>query len=119
MVCGARTRSGEPCKAIVVAGGKRCRQHGGYSTGPRTLMGKLLCGATLKRYRISDGGRGKAKTSKTRLRRERRQKLLRETEQRQTRQSERQALWKARQCLVRGLPLLTDSQLYPVADSET
>ncbi|MBM3573860.1 MAG: hypothetical protein FJX52_16110 [Alphaproteobacteria bacterium] len=27
--CGARTRSGLPCKAPVVAGRRRCRLHGG------------------------------------------------------------------------------------------
>jgi hypothetical protein len=37
--CGARTRTGAPCKAPAVAGGKRCRMHGGASTGPRTAKG--------------------------------------------------------------------------------
>jgi len=37
--CGARTRKGAPCKAPSVAGGKRCRIHGGASTGPRTAEG--------------------------------------------------------------------------------
>ena len=27
--CGARTRSGSPCRSPVVAGKKRCRMHGG------------------------------------------------------------------------------------------
>lgn len=27
--CGAKTRSGEPCKAYAIAGGTRCRMHGG------------------------------------------------------------------------------------------
>jgi hypothetical protein len=27
--CGARTRSGEPCRAPAVRGRKRCRMHGG------------------------------------------------------------------------------------------
>lgn len=27
--CGARTRSGSPCKAPAVAGRRRCRMHGG------------------------------------------------------------------------------------------
>jgi len=31
--CGAKTRSGTPCKAPAMANG-RCRMHGGKSTGP-------------------------------------------------------------------------------------
>jgi hypothetical protein len=31
--CGAKTRSGAPCKGIAMANG-RCRMHGGTSTGP-------------------------------------------------------------------------------------
>jgi hypothetical protein len=27
--CGARTRSGKPCRAPIVAGKRRCRMHGG------------------------------------------------------------------------------------------
>ncbi len=29
--CGARTRSGKPCRSPAVAGKKRCRMHGGAS----------------------------------------------------------------------------------------
>ncbi len=36
--CGAKTRSGTPCKAPAMANG-RCRMHGGKSTGPRTAEG--------------------------------------------------------------------------------
>ena len=36
--CGAKTRSGTPCKAPAMANG-RCRMHGGKSTGPRTPKG--------------------------------------------------------------------------------
>jgi len=32
--CGAKTRSGEPCKRKALANG-RCRLHGGKSTGPK------------------------------------------------------------------------------------
>lgn len=32
--CGAKTRSGEPCKLPPMKGKKRCRLHGGKSTGP-------------------------------------------------------------------------------------
>ena len=36
--CGAKTRSGQPCRAPAMANG-RCRMHGGKSTGPRTPAG--------------------------------------------------------------------------------
>jgi len=32
--CGAKTRSGHPCKAPAMKNG-RCRMHGGKSTGPK------------------------------------------------------------------------------------
>lgn len=32
-LCGAKTRSGEPCKRHAVPGSKRCKLHGGKSTG--------------------------------------------------------------------------------------
>jgi hypothetical protein len=38
--CGATTRSGQPCRAHVVPGRRRCRNHGGLSTGPRTPEGR-------------------------------------------------------------------------------
>src|SRR3954469_23896371 len=37
--CGARTRSGAPCKGPAVRNRRRCRMHGGLSTGPRTAEG--------------------------------------------------------------------------------
>lgn len=33
--CGARTRSGAPCKRAPMEGKRRCKLHGGASTGPR------------------------------------------------------------------------------------
>ncbi|OLF37995.1 hypothetical protein BTW00_02215 [Psychrobacter sp. C 20.9] len=33
-ICGAKTRAGKPCKKTPIAGKKRCRLHGGLSTGP-------------------------------------------------------------------------------------
>lgn len=33
--CGAKTRAGGQCKARVVPGKRRCRLHGGLSTGPK------------------------------------------------------------------------------------
>ncbi len=38
--CGARTRAGHPCKKWALSGRSRCRNHGGCSTGPRTIEGK-------------------------------------------------------------------------------
>ena len=38
--CGAKTRCGTPCKGPAVHGKRRCRKHGGFSTGPRTPEGK-------------------------------------------------------------------------------
>ncbi len=38
--CGARTRSGKPCRAPGNGRGGRCKLHGGKSTGPRTPKGR-------------------------------------------------------------------------------
>lgn len=38
--CGAIKKTGEPCKAPVVPGRRRCKFHGGLSTGPRTPEGR-------------------------------------------------------------------------------
>lgn len=41
VVCGGRRRTdGQPCEALSVPGKRRCKWHGGYSTGPRTTDGK-------------------------------------------------------------------------------
>jgi hypothetical protein len=37
--CGAKNRQGNPCQKWPVAGSKRCRNHGGRSTGPKTAKG--------------------------------------------------------------------------------
>jgi ribosomal protein L32 len=37
--CGARTRSGRPCQSPAMKNRRRCRLHGGLSTGPRTVEG--------------------------------------------------------------------------------
>jgi glucans biosynthesis protein len=44
--CGARTRSGEPCRAPAVKGKKRCRMHGGApgSGAPRGNQNALKHG---------------------------------------------------------------------------
>jgi hypothetical protein len=38
--CCAKTRAGVPCITRVVPGKRRCRFHGGLSTGPRTTEGR-------------------------------------------------------------------------------
>jgi hypothetical protein len=51
--CGARRRrDGLPCKALSVPGRRRCRWHGGASTGPRTGEGRAQSMANLKQYRF-------------------------------------------------------------------
>jgi len=47
--CGARTRKGAPCLVRVEAGKRRCRFHGGLSTGPRTPEGKARIAAAQRR----------------------------------------------------------------------
>lgn len=41
--CGAKTRAGGPCKKPPVPGKRRCRLHGGLSTGPKTPEGRAKC----------------------------------------------------------------------------
>src|SRR5262249_41860176 len=37
--CGAKNRRGTPCQAPAMRGRRRCRLHGGKSTGPKTQAG--------------------------------------------------------------------------------
>lgn len=37
--CGAKTRNGTPCRRYKLKGKKRCRLHGGLSTGPKNQKG--------------------------------------------------------------------------------
>jgi hypothetical protein len=39
--CGAITRRGTACRCMAVRPGGRCRFHGGLSTGPKTLEGRV------------------------------------------------------------------------------
>ncbi|MBV9470708.1 MAG: hypothetical protein JO316_15660 [Abitibacteriaceae bacterium] len=50
--CGARCRDGHSCRARVVEDRRRCRMHGGLSTGPRSEAG---------RERIRESNRRRAK----------------------------------------------------------
>jgi len=54
-MCGARTRSGRPCRAPGVGKGGRCRMHGGLSTGPRTEAGRQ-CVAEAARLKSIERG---------------------------------------------------------------
>ncbi len=45
VLCLAKTRKGHPCKNKSEAGRKRCKFHGGMSTGPRTIEGKARVAA--------------------------------------------------------------------------
>ncbi len=38
--CGAMTRKGTPCRCKPLPGKRRCKFHGGASTGPKTLEGR-------------------------------------------------------------------------------
>lgn len=53
--CGAQTRIGQHCQAPAVAGRKRCRLHGGLSTGPRTQEGRRRIADANRRRAISPG----------------------------------------------------------------
>lgn len=48
---GKRRRDGQPCDALSVPGKRRCKWHGGCSTGPRTVTGKAKVTANLPRRR--------------------------------------------------------------------
>jgi hypothetical protein len=61
-LCGARTRDGRPCCARVVEKtngqlARRCRMHGGMSTGPRTVEGRA---AIVESNRRCAAGRAQA-----------------------------------------------------------
>lgn len=50
--CGARRkRDGQPCQARPLPGERRCKYHGGLSTGPKTATGKARALANLKQFR--------------------------------------------------------------------
>lgn len=49
VVCGGRRRrDGQPCEALSLPGKRRCKWHGGCSTGPRTVEGKARVTANLR-----------------------------------------------------------------------
>lgn len=54
--CGARTRTGHPCRAKALQGTGRCKWHGGCSTGPRTPEGRARALANLKQFQAQPSG---------------------------------------------------------------
>ncbi len=57
-ICGARTRNSRGCHKPPIKGKKRCRLHGGLSTGPRAAEGKARIAAAHYKH----GKRSKAYT---------------------------------------------------------
>lgn len=55
--CGARTRRGTPCQARPMPGKRRCRHHGGCSTGPKTAEGRARIAESNRRRRLAPSGR--------------------------------------------------------------
>ena len=56
VLCGARTRKGQPCRNMSEPGRSRCKFHGGRSTGPRTAEGRArIAAAQRRRWRERDG----------------------------------------------------------------
>lgn len=45
LACGAKTRTGTPCKLTAIYKNGRCKFHGGLSTGPTTAEGKAKAAA--------------------------------------------------------------------------
>jgi len=63
ILCGAKTRTGEPCKRKPIEGKRRCRNHGGLNTGKRTPQGRINAGSGLREWHAA---RRAAKASETR-----------------------------------------------------
>ncbi|MFA5901399.1 MAG: HGGxSTG domain-containing protein [Hyphomicrobium sp.] len=51
ITCGAKTKSGHPCRGKSLPGKRRCKWHGGCSTGPSSADGKAKALANLKQFR--------------------------------------------------------------------
>lgn len=50
VICGAKTRKGLPCRAKSEPGKRRCRFHGGMSTGAKTPEGRARQVEGIRRY---------------------------------------------------------------------
>jgi hypothetical protein len=64
--CEAKTRRGSSCRQRPLMGKRRCRLHGGRSTGPRTIEGRArIAEAQRERWRrCRRGGGNEADTLK-------------------------------------------------------
>lgn len=49
--CGAKTRRGTPCRCSALPGKRRCKYHGGMSTGPKSEAGRLQSAKNLEAAR--------------------------------------------------------------------
>lgn len=49
VLCGAKTRKGTPCQCLPEEGKRRCRFHGGKSTGPKTEAGRAAIAESNRR----------------------------------------------------------------------
>jgi hypothetical protein len=50
-LCGRRTRRGTSCRAMAVRKGMPCKLHGGLSTGPKSIAGKMRALRNFASYR--------------------------------------------------------------------
>jgi hypothetical protein len=50
ITCGAKTRTGAPCKRKPVPGKKRCPNHGGLNRSDRTPQGRINAGKGLREW---------------------------------------------------------------------
>ena len=56
VVCGAKTQAGHSCRGKSEPGKRRCKWHGGRSTGPRTSEGRARALANLRQFSQQDQG---------------------------------------------------------------
>lgn len=62
ILCGAKTRTGAPCKRKPIESKRRCRNHGGLNRGDRTPQGRINAGKGLRAWHAA---RRAAKASET------------------------------------------------------
>jgi hypothetical protein len=58
--CGAKCRDGHPCRRQKLPGKKRCKLHGGASTGPKTAEGRKRIGDAQRRRAEDRRAKGRA-----------------------------------------------------------
>ena len=108
-------RDGNQCQAFPVRGSRRCKHHGGLSTGPTTYEGAQRCYELgLKAWRAGGGrarrgpNRPPAERARFKAAKLRRRKLWSE---RKDRKRDRQAHRDRRKRVAAGLPLFTAEEL--------